>query len=305
MKKIALIGSAPASVQLAPYDDPSWTIWSCSPGARPYLRRVNAHFEIHLYEPHEPWFSKDYVDWMAALPCQLFMLEPLPQFPTSVAYPKAQVLDYTYGYMLDHEGISRPAKFNPNDFGSTLSWMLALAIMQRPDEIGLWGVDMAAGEEYGPQKDGCLALIHVARSVGIKVTIPPESDLLRPVPLYGFREQDPMFIKLSRRKTELTNQLNHWEQTYQNADRQRWFFQGAVADINYMMQTWVSDPQAIERMYANPEPRPIPVEEPPLPEMAPFAGQLTITEPMSATVPEIHIKPKRRKTNGSHPNPSV
>ena len=300
MKKIALIGSAPSSVQLAPYDDPSYEIWACSPGARPFLRRINAFFEIHLFEPHQPWFHRDYVDFMAAMPCPLYMLEALPQFPNSVAYPKKQVLDYTYGYMLDHDGISRPVKFNPNDFGSSLSWMLALAIMQRPDEIGLWGVDMAAGEEWGPQKDGCLALIHVARSVGIKVTTPPESDLLRPVPLYGFREADPMFIKLSRRMEELTGQLNKAEAEYQDAERRRWYYKGALEDAMHVRQTWVGDPQAIERMYANPEPRPVAIEEPPVPEMTlPSPGEITWLKP--GEDPREAAKPKRRKTNGVHP----
>ena len=294
MKKIALIGSAPSSVQLAPYDDPSYTIWSCSPGARPFLRRINAHFEIHLFEPHEPWFHTDYVNWMAALPCPLYMLEQLPQFPSSVAYPKRDVLNYTYGHLIDPDGVSRPAKFNPNDFGSTLSWMMALAIMQRPDEISLYGVDMAAGEEYGPQKDGCLAMIHVARSVGIKVTVPPQSDLLRPVPLYGFREQDPMFIKLGKRIEELSAQHNNWEATYQDADRKRWYFKGALDDVLHVRQTWVSDPQAIERMYANPEPRPVAVEEPPVPEMKEFPPEAPHWTVEAA-------KPKRRKTNGVHP----
>lgn len=298
MKKIALLGSAPSSIQLAPFDDPTWDIWACSPGARPFLRRLNAFFEIHLYEPHQPWFHIDYVNFMAGLPCPVYMLEPLAHIPNSVAYPKQQVLDYTYGYMIDHEGISRPAKFNPNDFGSSLSWMLALAIMQRPDEIGLWGVDMAAGEEWGPQKDGCLALIHVARSVGIKVTTPPESDLLRPVPLYGFREADPMFIKLSKRMEELSNQLNHWESVYQDADRKRFYYKGALEDAMHVRQTWVSDPQAIERMYANPEPRPVAIEEPPVPEMS-APGEMVF--PQELVGQSFKPKPKRRKSNGVHP----
>lgn len=303
MKKIALIGSAPSSVQLAPYDDPSWTIWSCSPGARPFLRRINAHFEIHLFEPHEPWFHVDYVNWMAALPCPLYMLEPLPQFPSSVAYPKDAVLGYVYAEIAGPDGIKRPCHFNPNDFGSSLSWMLALAIMQQPDEIGLWGVDMAADEEkYSGQKDGCLALIHVARSIGIKITVPPESDLLRPVPLYGFRERDPMFIKLMKRKVEITNQLNHWEAVYQDAERKRWHAQGVLGDINYMLNTWVSDPQAIDRMYANPEPRPVPIVEPPGPdELKP--GGIEWVEPGQDAL--MASKSKKRKANGVHPEASA
>jgi hypothetical protein len=31
-RKIAVMGSAPSSVALAPFGDPSWEIWGCSPG---------------------------------------------------------------------------------------------------------------------------------------------------------------------------------------------------------------------------------------------------------------------------------
>ena len=293
MKKIALFGSAPSSVQIGPFDDPSWEIWACSPGARPFLRRVNVFFEIHRWEP-APWFPPEYVSFMAALPL-VYMLGHIPEIPNSTAYPKTQVLDYVYGRVLDPDGVSRPAKFNPNDFGSSLSWMMALAIMQRPDEIGLWGVDMSAGEEYGPQRDGLLSLIHVAKSVGIKITVPPESDLLRPCPLYGFREIDPMFIKLSKRIEELSSQQNHWEATYQDADRKRWYFKGALDDVLHVRQTWVSDPQAIERMYANPEPRPVMIEEPPVPEMT---QTVNIAAAPIENLVISHTKSKRRKSNG-------
>jgi hypothetical protein len=299
VKKIALLGSAPSSVQLAPFDDPTWNIWACSPGARPHARRVDAWFEIHLWEPHQPWFHRDYVDFMASLPCPVYMLEHVPAIPNSTPFPKDAVLGYVYGEIKGADGIARPARFNPNDFGSSLSWMLALAIMQQPDEIGLWGVDMAAGEEYGPQKDGCLALIHVARSIGIKVTVPPESDLLRPVPLYGFREQDPMFIKLSKRIEELQGRLNAAEAKYQEGDRERWYFKGALEDALYTRQTWVSDPQAIDRMYANPEPRPVPIEEPPPSEVA-------MTKGVNGEIPAMAVAtPKRRKANGAHPEASA
>src|SRR3990167_6788901 len=32
ISKIAVIGTAPSSRMLAPFNDPSWKIWSCSPG---------------------------------------------------------------------------------------------------------------------------------------------------------------------------------------------------------------------------------------------------------------------------------
>ena len=71
--KIALVGSAPSSVRLAPFDDPSWDIWGCSPGAYPVFaqKRVDMFFELHRWEPpvvgradqQVPWFTPEYVQW--------------------------------------------------------------------------------------------------------------------------------------------------------------------------------------------------------------------------------------------------
>lgn len=295
LKRIALIGSAPSSVRLAPYSDPSWTIWSCSPGAVAHLARTDVHFELHLWEPHQPWFHRDYVEWMAKLQCPVYMLEHRPEIPKSEPYPKADILNYVYGGLIAPNGKTYQAKFDPNGFGSSLSWMLALAITQSPDEIGLWGVDMAAHEEFGQQKDGCLSLIQIARNLGIKITTPPQSDLLRPAPLYGFREADPMFIKLQTRVEELSAQLAKAEQAFQEAERQRWYFKGALDDCLYVQKTWVSDPVATSRIYDG---HALAIEIPVrMPAEAP-ANVQEIEKPKQTAKPP--RKSKRVNGNGAH-----
>lgn len=289
MRRIALLGSAPSSVRLAPFDDPSWDIWACSPGSYPHLRRVDQFFELHRWEPHQSWFHPDYIKFMASIGKPVYMIEPVKEIPMSVAYPKNDILRYVWARNQKPDGSIVEMRFNPNAFGSSLSWMLALAITQSPDEIGLWGVDMAATEEYGGQKDGCLELIHVARCLGIKVTTPPESDLLRPMPLYGFREVDPMFIKLQTRVNELSELLAKAEAEYQDADRRRWFYKGALDDAIYVQRTWVHDPVQIERIYDNPPmlaPAPVATLETPVSEEATPVGK-----PM--------VKAKRTKANGT------
>lgn len=246
------MGSAPSSVQLAPFDDPSWQIWGCSPGAYPHVRRANVWFELHRWEK-APWFTAEYIDFMRRVPGPVYMIQPVPEIPNSVSYPKDAVLNYVWGHVTGPDGVSRPCRFNPNDFGSTLSWMLAMAIIARPDEIGMWGVDMAATEEWGSQRDGCQSLIKLAKDLGIKVTIPPESDLLRPAPLYGFREVDPMHIKLLCRKAELTQRIASVIAEVQQKDAEHKFLIGALDNIEYMLKTWISDPTAIQMAYAQPD----------------------------------------------------
>ena len=257
MRKIALIGSAPSSVRRAPYHDKSWEIWGCSPGAIAACTRVDRWFEMHGWRPENPCCEANYVNKLKTLDCPIFMVNPVPELPQSQAYPKEAVLGWSYGTMRDQHGRERPAHFNPNDFGSTLSWMLAMAIIEVAEdpeggEIGLWGVDMAAGEEYGPQKDGCLALIHIAKSIGIKIVLPPESDLIRPAPLYGYQEHDHFYVKLAEREKELTARIHDAAARRQAAHDEFNFLNGAIDDTRYMMKTWIADGQAISMMYAQP-----------------------------------------------------
>lgn len=112
-----------------------------------------------------------------------------------------------------------------------------------PDVIGLWGVDMAATEEYGYQRAGCQHFAELATTLGIKIEVPPESDILRPMPVYGFAESEWWHIKMTARKRELESRLAMATQNEQNARDEKFFVQGALDDTNYHMQTWGGDRQ--------------------------------------------------------------
>ena len=238
--KIALIGSAPSSAHLAPYADPSWQIWACSPGSIQYFKRTpDAFFELHRWEPEKSWFCINYRTWLANAKCPVYMIDPIEQVPASIAYPKDEMVK----------------KFGPWFFTSSLSWMFALAIHRGATEIGMWGVDMSAQEEWEFQRSGCHFFIALAREMGIKVTIPHESDLLRPPPFYGFREVDPMHIKLVARNEELTAKVRAAEQKVIAARDEVMFYKGALDANLYTIKTWVGDGLALQIAYSNPEPK--------------------------------------------------
>lgn len=163
--KIAILGSSP-SQNSAPFDDPTWEIWTCSPDTVG-VPRVDFHFEIHSLESIER-LGEDHVEYLRALP--VYMQEAFPQFPHSIKYPKDEML----------------AEFGPHFFTSSIAYMLALAISRKPERIGLWGVDMLAEDEYDHQRPGCFRFIEIARERGIDVFIPEGSGLLIPTKLYGY-----------------------------------------------------------------------------------------------------------------------
>lgn len=219
--KIAIIGSAPSSAHLAPYDDPEWTIWACSPGAVQVVRRVDAWFEIHRWG--QDWQVKEYRGHLAGLSCPVYMIEKVPDVPSSVAYPKDRIV----------------GRFGRSFFTSTPAWMIALAIDQGAEEIGFWGIDMASDDEYVLQKPGCHHFIEIARASGIRITVPPQSDLLQPPALYGFDEASPMMIKLLTRQAELLERINTAQANIDHFTREKIYLSGAEDNLRYVMNTWV------------------------------------------------------------------
>jgi len=246
--KIAIMGSAPSSLRLAPFGDLTWAIWGCSPGLFPNVPRVDAWFELHRWEPpvignpalQKPWFSPEYVLWMAKQKL-VWMKDKVPEIPNSHPYPESEIRHLFGDYF----------------FTSSIAWMLAMAIDQiiterenlekagithdEPDQIGLFGVDMAADEEYGYQRAGCQHFVTLAHLLDIQIIVPPESDLLRPMPGYGLAESDQWHIKLLARHHELTARLAQCDQQLAQIQQTRHFVAGALSDNDYHMKTWGQD----------------------------------------------------------------
>lgn len=240
-KKVALIGSAPSSIPLAPYDDPEWFIIGCSPGAYGIAGpKSDAWCELHRWEPQvpgyagtgKPWFSPEYCEFLVRHPGTVWMADPVPpEVPNAKAFPMQEMAE----------------KYGPFFFTSSLSYMWAMAL-ETPgvEEIGMWGVDMSANEEYGYQRAGCQYFITLAIQRGIKVTVPPESDILQPTYWYGVTENHPMMIKLSARRNELQQRKAAADQRAAQAREESLFLSGALDDINYMINTWVTQQAWIE-----------------------------------------------------------
>ena len=85
--------------------------------------------------------------------------------------------------------IGRTAQGTPY-LESSIAYMMALAILEKVDRIGIWGVDLHCESEYVYQRPNLEYLIGLARGKGIKVFIPPQSALLSHAngKLYGFWE---------------------------------------------------------------------------------------------------------------------
>jgi hypothetical protein len=233
--KIAIIGSAPSSIALGPYNDPSWAVWGCSPGAYGYVPRSEVWWEIHRWEPAnpgvpmdataKPWFSPEYCDFLRRYAGTVMMATDHADVPHGVRAPFEELIK----------------KHGPYHFTSSIAWMIALALEFKPKAIGLWGVDMAATSEYAFQRPGLQHFLGLATQMGIEVVLPPESDLMRPTTMYGISEYSPRHIKLLARKNELQNRLNEATNRLNGASAEMQFLRGALDDLEYMSMTWIDD----------------------------------------------------------------
>lgn len=273
MAKIALMGSAPSSVRLGPFKDSryeqwlqgkiesvakahghvpgDWDIWGCSPGCWAVIPRATRWFEVHRWEPGQPWFSHEYCAFLMSFNGPVYTGSPIPEIKNHVVYPIHRMVD----------------KFSPYFFTSSLALMLALAIdtieqvrqaragqaslpsgidaselakTDDDDMIGMWGVDMAAAEEWGYQRPGCQFFILEALRRGIGFYLPPESDLLRPMPIYGISEWDHNYIKMTARARELNTHLTNYQTQLQEAQQQVIRLQAAQAELGGHVNTWTS-----------------------------------------------------------------
>ena len=151
--KVAVIGLG-KSHDGAPWADPGWQKWGLPWDA--YAPRCNLLFEMHPLE----LVLRDEADrggaaYLARLKeqcCAIMMRERHEAIRASVAYPLRSVIADVGDY-----------------FGSSPAYMVALAICERAEEIGLWGVDI--GEKYDHQRPNLEYLIGFARGRGIKVTV--------------------------------------------------------------------------------------------------------------------------------------
>lgn len=88
-------------------------------------------------------------------------------------------------------------KFGSRYFTSSIAYMLALAIMKKPKEINLWGIDMEAGTEYVHQRPCVLYWIGQAEARGITVTT--SSNLANPTFMYGYDNDNGLLAQLKMR----------------------------------------------------------------------------------------------------------
>lgn len=224
-RKIAIVGSAPSSNRIAPFHDPDWDIWACSPANMKILPRVDAWFEVHKTQlwPENIGWGEPYIEWLRHQSFTLYMQDK-DLCPNATPYPIAKMIEEYSGYF----------------FTSSFAYMLALAIYQdpKPEEIKLFGADMATTKEYIEQRPAAHHFMWLASTKGIKVSCPPESDIMQPPWLYGYFESTPKGRKWHVRKLEIENRVAHANQIIQQNMDEMKHLRGCLDAEDYHFRIW-------------------------------------------------------------------
>ncbi len=209
-KKIAICGTAPSSRMDAPYDDESWEIWTL--GCNVELpKRITKIFELHtqfVLEEAGSW--KGLFPYLEKAGENVILGHPNPLLPNATPFPKDELVEKFGKY-----------------FTSSIAWMIGYAILQNPDVIGLWGIDMMGDEEYGNQRPCCEYLLGIARGMNIQLLVADESPVLRSERLYAF-EHTALSAGLNTMRRELTQAISGMESNERKARDEKKFYEGQM-----------------------------------------------------------------------------
>ena len=165
---IAVLGSNPATVEMAPFEMEDWLIYACSPHNVEHrtLPRVTEWFECHM-PIQDATRSYRYLRALEDMDCPVWMRdqENMGCFKNAVAYPEGQLKKIFCDYM----------------FTSSIAYIMAKAIidcqMNNIPNLGLFGIMQASPNEYTYQRPGIQYFIWEANQRGINVIAPDVSRL--------------------------------------------------------------------------------------------------------------------------------
>lgn len=176
LRKVAIVGGGP-SRRRAPYKDDTWEIWAFS-SRRWRYPRVTRWFELHAMTDLRQQLAPrkrgrrrfgPYIRYMRNLNCPVYMQKVHPRIPNSVVFPLDDLLQ-EFGRC----------------FTSQAAFLLALAIKEGYDVIGLWGIDLRRSK-YWRQRPAIRYLLGVARQRGIELVLPRRFPLRVP--------KNPRFVR--------------------------------------------------------------------------------------------------------------
>jgi hypothetical protein len=194
-KTVAMVGMAPTTCSLAPFEDPDVEIWGLNEmHAWPWMKRADKWFQIHHSDSWKRDLAKRNVlghyDWLKENPWDIpiIMQYPHADVPKSEGYPLREVCEKYFKNI-------RRGDAKIKYFTSTLAYEMGYALLHGFERIELYGFEMASNDEYLEQKGATEFWIGLAMGHGVEVYLPPKCILMWSN-LYGGDEQGAGWSKV-------------------------------------------------------------------------------------------------------------
>lgn len=203
-RSVCIVGFAEATRGLANSEPKEVEIWGLNL-AHQFLTRWDRWFQIHPkdWQGREAgptgYFGRDpeHLKFLQSCGVPVYTREVMPEIPTSIAYPFDDVVK------------SQGARY----FTSSVSYMLALALHEKVDEIKLYGINLSATMEYHYQRACVEFWLGKALGQGVKVTLPNNCPLLH-APLYAREEDALQNMAISRLRMWKLKYMEAWGEWY-------------------------------------------------------------------------------------------
>lgn len=224
--RIAIVGKAQDSMLHAPFADPTWSIWIMNDmGLRHGVPRWDLCAELHDRPLAE--HDAELLEWIRQQRNGLVLVDEV-NLPAAIGDPNdaATVAAFPKRQMHGIYG---------NYFTSTVAWLIALAIAQKPSHLAIFGVNSASPAEYAHQRACIEHYLGIAKGAGILVTVATQSDLLQCRCPYGQNslEQAALASKWTAHRADLERQLAEAEAAQVKAAQQSIFIRGALQECAY------------------------------------------------------------------------
>lgn len=211
-KKIAIVGFAASSMHEAPFQDETWEIWGLNELWRAIPKRKDEQpaWDVWLdVHPRWSWERRPgHVAWMQQQDQgkPIYMQEHYDEIPASVPLPLDDLL----------------REFGPY-FTCGPAYMLAMAILQQPGQIGVWGIDMLHDTEFSYQRPCIDYFLGIARGRTISVYVPEVSSLGKANGLYGYdtlgpRKRRYVSSRVKKRRQQIATQRDDALRAIYNID---------------------------------------------------------------------------------------
>lgn len=169
-KKVAIVGFASNTLHLVPWQDPEFEIWGMNQGHMNFQRRADRWFEMHSPEFTADVRDPNYLDFLRECPVPIYMIDAYEEYPNSMRFPIEDAIAYA----------------GRDYFMSSVAFMLAIAGMEKFQEVHLYGINLAIGSEYFYEKPNAEWWLGKLEAQGIRIVVPHASALLKQYRRYGY-----------------------------------------------------------------------------------------------------------------------